>query len=128
MKHGSLRQTFPRQWLTNGAPVAYLSVGESLNRGMPPALQGKHQMWKMEKDCNGPATILRLSGRIQSDDIASIQSVMGDGCPRKILDLSEVTLVDLDVIRFLMSCEDDGIELVQCPAYVREWILRERAE
>jgi len=85
-------------------------------------------MWKIEKDCDGSATILRLSGRIQSDDIASIQSVMSDGCPRKILDLSEVTLVDLDVIRFLMSCEDDGIELVQCPAYVREWILRERSE
>ena len=71
---------------------------------------------------------MRLSGRIQSDDIASIQSVMSDGCARKTLELSEVTLVDLDVIRFLMSCEDDGIELVQCPPYVREWILRERCE
>ena len=34
---------------------------------------------------------------------------------RKILDLSEVTLVDLAVIRFLISCEDEGIELVECP-------------
>lgn len=84
-------------------------------------------MWKIEKDCNGSATIMRLIGRIQSDDIASIQSVMSDGCPGKILDLSEVTLVDLEVVRFLMGCEDDGIELVQCPPYVRQWILRERA-
>ena len=53
---------------------------------------------------------------------------MGDGCSRKILDLSEVTLVDLGVIRFLISCEDEGVELVECPLYVREWILRERAE
>lgn len=37
-------------------------------------------------------------------------------------------LVDLGVIRFLMSCEDEGVELVPCPPYVREWILRERAE
>jgi len=85
-------------------------------------------MWKMEKDCNESATILRLSGRIQSDDIASIQSVMGDGCARKILDLSEVTLVDLSVVRFLIACEDDGVELVECPPYVREWIFRERSE
>jgi hypothetical protein len=32
------------------------------------------------------------------------------------------------VVQFLISCEDGGIELVQCPAYVREWLLRERAE
>ena len=53
---------------------------------------------------------------------------MNDGCERTILDLGQVTLVDLEVIRFLVSCEDSGVELVQCPPYVREWILRERAE
>ena len=46
----------------------------------------------------------------------------------KVLDLSEVTLVDLGVVRFLIGCDDEGVELVQCPPYVREWILRERAE
>jgi hypothetical protein len=53
---------------------------------------------------------------------------MDDGCRIKVLDLSEVTLVDLGVVQFLISCEDAGVELVQCPAYVREWMLRERAE
>jgi hypothetical protein len=85
-------------------------------------------MLKIEKDCDGCEIRLRLSGRIQSDFIASIRSAMGDGCARKILDLSEVTLVDVGVIRFLISCEDEGIELEECPLYVREWILRERAE
>jgi len=32
------------------------------------------------------------------------------------------------VVRFLISCEDEGFELVQFPPYVREWILREHAE
>jgi hypothetical protein len=53
---------------------------------------------------------------------------MNDGCARTILDLSEVTLVDIAVVRFLIRCEEEGIELVQCPPYVREWMLRERAE
>jgi hypothetical protein len=53
---------------------------------------------------------------------------MTDCCARKILDLSEVTLVDLGVVRFLISCEEKGIELVYCPLYVREWMHRERAE
>jgi len=43
-------------------------------------------------------------------------------------DLAEVTLVDIVVVRFLVSCENEGIELVYGPAYVREWIIRERAE
>ncbi|HKD06835.1 MAG TPA: hypothetical protein VKB79_13115 [Bryobacteraceae bacterium] len=34
---------------------------------------------------------------------------------RKIFGLSEVTLVDIAVVRFLISCEDEGIEFVQCP-------------
>ena len=85
-------------------------------------------MLRIEKDCGGCVTRLRLSGRIQSDQITYVLSAMSDCCVRKILDLGEVTLVDLGVIRFLISCEDEGIELVECPAYVREWLHREREE
>jgi hypothetical protein len=43
-----------------------------------------------------------------------------------VLDLSELTLVDGDVVRFLSQCEMQGIRLAQCPAYVREWMTREK--
>ena len=85
-------------------------------------------MLRIDNDSDGSVTRLRLSGRIQSGCIASIRSAMDDGRPRKILDLAEVTLVDIAVVRFLIGCENEGIELVQCPPYVREWIVRERAE
>ena len=85
-------------------------------------------MLRIEKDSDGCVSRLRLSGRIQSDRIACIRSAMNDGCAHKILDLGEVTLVDIAVVSFLIRCEDEGIELAQCPPYVREWMLRERAE
>jgi len=85
-------------------------------------------MLRIEKDSDGCITKLTLMGRIQSNHIAFVRSAMNDGCERTILDLGQVTLVDLGVVRFLVSCEDSGVELVQCPPYVREWILRERAE
>jgi hypothetical protein len=85
-------------------------------------------MLKIENDSDECITKLRLTGRIQSDHIASVQSAMNDCCKRKIFDLSEVTLVDIEVVRFLIYCEDVGVELVRCPPYVREWILRERME
>lgn len=85
-------------------------------------------MLKIEEDSDGCFTRLLLSGRIQSDRIACIRSAMKDGCARTILDLSEITLVDLGVVRFLIRCEEEGIQLAGCPLYVREWMLRERAE
>jgi hypothetical protein len=85
-------------------------------------------MLRIEKHSDGCVSRLRLIGRIQSDSIAGIRSAMNDGCPRKILDLSEVKLVDIAAVRFLLSCEDEGIELERCPPYVREWIVRERTE
>jgi hypothetical protein len=85
-------------------------------------------MLRVEKESDGCVTRLLLSGRIQSGGIACIRSAMNDGCTRKILDLREVTLVDIVVVRFLIGCEREGVELVECPPYLREWMLRERAE
>ena len=85
-------------------------------------------MLRIDKDSVGDVTTLRLSGRIQSDQIATIRSEVNDACTTRVLDLSEVTLVDLGAVRFLIGCEDEGVELVQCPSWVREWMLRERAE
>jgi len=86
------------------------------------------KMLRIEKDSGGCVTKLRLCGRIQSDQIASIRSEIGADSTSKILDLSDVTLVDLGVVQFLITCEDEGVELVECPAYIREWMTRERAE
>jgi len=86
------------------------------------------KMLRIENHSDGCVIELQLCGRIQSDQIPSIVSEMDCDCPSKILDLSEVTLVDLGVVQFLVACEDAGVELVECPAYIREWMLRERAE
>ena len=85
-------------------------------------------MLRIERESDGCVARLLLSGRIQSDGIACIQSAMNDGCARKILDLSEVTLVDVAAVRFLSRCEEEGVELAGCPPYVQEWMLRERTE
>ena len=85
-------------------------------------------MLRIEKESDGHTTTLQLSGRIQSANIDDIQAQMDDGQVRLFMDLGEVTLVDVEVVRFLSECEDRGIVLVHCPPYVREWILREQTE
>jgi predicted metal-binding protein len=43
-----------------------------------------------------------------------------------ILDLRDVRLADRGAVRFLRACEAYGMKLENCPAYVREWMNRER--
>ena len=42
--------------------------------------------------------------------------------------LSYVALVGRDAVKLLALCESNGTELRNCPAYIREWITRERAD
>jgi hypothetical protein len=44
------------------------------------------------------------------------------------LDLKEVTLVERDGVKFLSECESNSISLKKCPAYIREWINREKVK
>ena len=50
---------------------------------------------------------------------------MKDGGPNIVLDLEQVNLVDVDVVRFLGACKASGVELLHCPQYVEEWIAKE---
>jgi len=46
--------------------------------------------------------------------------------PPITLDLEEVTLVDVEIIRFLGTCEERGATILNCSPYIRDWIGKER--
>jgi anti-anti-sigma regulatory factor len=81
---------------------------------------------KIEKLSRGQKTIIRLIGRIQSDHLEELTKQMAGDRPTVALDLDGVTLVDVDVVRFLSVCEESGIELLHCWPYIREWMVREK--
>jgi len=81
---------------------------------------------KIEKVPDGPDTVLRLSGRIESEQVQELKAQIDGRTQRIVLDLEQVRLVDLDAVHFLAVCERKGIELRHCSAYVREWILSEK--
>ena len=75
----------------------------------------------------GPnGTTIRLVGRLSMEHlpllIAQIDAAQGP----IVLEMGEVTLVDIDVVRFLIDCQTRGIQLRGCSAYIREWIAREQ--
>ena len=85
-------------------------------------------MLKIEKLAEEETTVLRLMGRITAQHLEELRELIADAEPNVKLDLSEVTLVDVDVIRFLGNQERRGVQLVNCSRYVREWIQREQRE
>lgn len=81
---------------------------------------------KIEKTSDGLTAILRLIGRIESRYVDELQAEIRESRLPLVLDLDQVTLVDLCVVRFLIACEAEGIELVHCAPYIREWMSRDR--
>jgi len=81
---------------------------------------------RIETASDGQTATLRLFGRIVSESLDEIQAEVRKHRPRLVLDLDQVTLVDAEAVRFLIACETDGIDVVNCAPYVREWMCRER--
>jgi anti-anti-sigma regulatory factor len=81
---------------------------------------------KIEKDSDGRKTLIRLIGRLRSEHLDELKTQLKGDQSRIALDLDGVTLVDVEVVRFLNACEESGIELVHCWPYIREWMLREQ--
>jgi anti-anti-sigma regulatory factor len=81
---------------------------------------------KIEKECDGRCTTIRLIGRIRVGHLEELRAQINEGAPTVVLDLSEVALVDLDVVRFLGDCQAQGTQLLHCAPYIYEWIDKER--
>ena len=84
-------------------------------------------MLRIIRSSDNGITTLTLSGRIDSDGLRELRRFVEEEITRGIvLDLAEVSLVDAEAVRFLMRCETQGVRVARCPAYVREWMVREK--
>ena len=67
-----------------------------------------------------------LSGRMEAAQVLELKELFDRDYRNIILDLRDLRLADRDAVRFLRACEADGMKLENCPAYVREWMDREK--
>ena len=80
----------------------------------------------IEKTLVEHGTTIELIGRIRAEYLRELKAQVSSSVPKVVLDLGEVSLVDADAVRFLGSCESEGIQLLNCSPYIREWNVRER--
>jgi anti-anti-sigma regulatory factor len=82
---------------------------------------------KIEKNSNGANTVIRLIGRFDMGHIEELTRQLQAGAVEMVVDLGEVTLVDLPIVRFLMVCKARGVRIENCPAYIRQWMIQEQS-
>lgn len=82
--------------------------------------------FRIKSTSDGQTATLRLIGRLESGSLDELRAQIRRHGPRLLLDLHEVTLVDVGVVRFLIACEAKGIDLLDCAPYIRLWMSRER--
>ncbi len=81
---------------------------------------------RIEKVPDGPTTMIRLIGRIRAELLEELNAQIKGSATAVVLDLEEVSLVDVDVVRFLGACQAEGITLVHGSPYINDWIAQER--
>jgi anti-anti-sigma regulatory factor len=82
---------------------------------------------RIERASDGHSTTIRLIGRMQEEHLDELKTQIEGGGSGIVLDLDEVSLVDVEVVRFLGTCQAEGIRLVHCSPYINDWIAKERS-
>jgi hypothetical protein len=75
-------------------------------------------------DIREDGTTIRLIGRMRAEHVEHVRAEIASRAPAA-LDLDELTLADVDAVRFLVTAKRQGIVLHHCAPFIREWMARE---
>jgi hypothetical protein len=91
------------------------------------AIRLDRHMLRIERSEDRERVVFTLSGRLGCEHEGQLEGLIEAETGRRVcLDLRDVNRVDREAVMFLARCEADGVELANCSAFVRAWILRER--
>jgi ABC-type transporter Mla MlaB component len=74
---------------------------------------------------------LAISGNVSQEALPEIELLIDNGRrdhAKVFLDLSEVTLLDPAAAQFFADQFRGGVRLVNCPVYLKRWIVRDANE
>jgi hypothetical protein len=83
-------------------------------------------MLKIERISGKRETRIRLSGEVRAEHLDQLKAEIERAGPRVALDLEEMHLMEIEGVRFLNACVAEGVSVLHCSRYIREWMLREQ--
>jgi anti-anti-sigma regulatory factor len=81
--------------------------------------------FKIEKHRDRHSATIPLIGRMRADHLSELEKQIRESESKIVLDLEELNLVDVEAVRFLGMCETQGVTLLNCSPYIRDWIGKE---
>ncbi len=83
---------------------------------------------KIQRSVKRDNATFTLCGQIDARELPELERLLAaEKQGYVVLDLKEVKLIDREALGFLALCEEKGIRVENCPAYIREWLHREGA-
>jgi len=79
-------------------------------------------------DVREEGTTIRLMGRMRAEHVQHVRAEIAASRAPIALNLDEVTLADVEAVRFLVGLEQQGVVLQHCAPFIREWMTREAIE
>jgi hypothetical protein len=80
-------------------------------------------MLRITRKANGEV-ILKVSGQLNAENLAEVRAVIAaeSKVSRIVLDLRDLMLVDQEAVEYFGQCENNDVNLRNCPTYIRDWI------
>jgi len=81
----------------------------------------------MIERCANGEVVFTVHGRLSAEHVDELRTLFAAEGPGRtlILDLRGLVLVDREVVEYLGSCARNGIQLRNCPPYVRAWMTND---
>ena len=72
--------------------------------------------------------VVCITGTLQGEHVDTLRNLLRLEAGTLAMDLKNVSLINREGVELLAVAESNGTELRNCPAYIREWVTRERAD
>ena len=81
---------------------------------------------RIERTAEGEREIIRLIGRIEQEDLGTLETQTRGSGQAICIDLRDVTLIDIHIVHYLIARQREGVSFQHIPAFIQEWMRREQ--
>jgi len=82
---------------------------------------------RIDRQALGRRVILQLVGTLRVDHLDEVRAQIKAAGHDIVVDVGAVTLISVEGIRFLNSCQNQGIAITNASPYIAEWMTLERS-
>ena len=80
---------------------------------------------RIERRRSGDTLIVQLIGEFDNEHLEEVKAQVDDpSCP-VVVDISELTLINVEGIRFLNACHNNGVPIINASGYIAELMTLE---